>query len=256
MTTVAFVEWPDGLKTEGAEWGNIKQQVKAAKADVLVTNEMPFGSWRPVKKTFNIDEAQTWVDEHDIALENLSKLDVPVIISSRPKIVNGKLVNEAFLLKNGNYQFIHQKHYFPSEDGWHEASWFETDQKGFDLVAIGDLKIGVLLCTELMFTEKARHYGRLGANLIVSPRASGKNTDNWEAACAMASVTSGAYVMSSNRVGKSKESVPEFGGTGIAYAPGGKRIGSTDKINPIKIIDIDIEISRKAQTEYPCYLEY
>ena len=161
-----------------------------------------------------------------------------------------------FLLEGDHYQPMHQKHYFPSEEGWHEASWFETALDGFELTEIADLKVGVLLCTELMFTEKARHYGRLCANLIVSPRASGKNTNNWEAACAMASVTSGAYVLSSNRVGQSKENLPEFGGVGIAYAPGGKRIGNTDKENPIKVIDIDIEASKKAQTEYPCYLKY
>ncbi|MDG1020602.1 MAG: carbon-nitrogen hydrolase family protein [Emcibacteraceae bacterium] len=256
MATVAFVEWPDGLKTEDAEWGNIQQQVKSANPDILVTNEMPFGSWRPVVEKFNLEEAQAWVEEHDIAMGKLSQLDVAAIISSRPKLVNGKLVNEVFLLEGDHYQPMHQKHYFPSEEGWHEASWFETALDGFELTEIADLKVGVLLCTELMFTEKARHYGRLGANLIVSPRASGKNTNNWEAACAMASVTSGAYVLSSNRVGQSKENLPEFGGIGIAYAPAGKRIGSTDKENPIKVIDIDIEASRKAQIEYPCYLKY
>lgn len=256
MTKVAYLEWPDGLKAEGAEWNNIKLQVNAANADILVTNEMPFGSWRPVEKKFNLDVAQTWVDEHDIAMEKLSQLDVAAIISSKPRLVKGKLVNEAFLLKNGDYQFIHQKHFFPAEDGWHEASWFRTDQKGFELIKVGKLKIGVLLCTELMFTEKARYYGRKGAHLIVSPRASGKTTDNWEAACAMASVTSGAYVLSSNRVGQLKDHLPEFGGIGIAYAPGGKRIGNTNKDNPIKVIDIDIEIAKKAQIEYPCYLEY
>lgn len=88
-------------------------------------------------------------------------------------MVEDKLVNEAFLLEGSNYKMMHQKYYFPAEEGWHEASWFKTEIEGFNLVDVGQLKIGVLLCTELMFTEKARHYGRLGSNLIVSPRASG-----------------------------------------------------------------------------------
>lgn len=96
MATVAFVEWPDGLKTEDAEWGNIQQQVKSANPDILVTNEMPFGSWRPVVEKFNLEEAQAWVEEHDIAMGKLSQLDVAAIISSRPKLVNGRLVNEVF----------------------------------------------------------------------------------------------------------------------------------------------------------------
>lgn len=256
MTIVAYLEWPDGLKAEGDVWQKIKSQVSAAKADVLVTNEMPFGSWRLMENEFDKELAEAWDDEHQKAMEKLSQLDVPAIISSRPRLVGERLVNEAFLLQGSDYKVLHQKHYFPAEDGWHEASWFHTDVEGFELTELGELKIGVLLCTELMFTEKARHYGRLGANLIVAPRASGKNTDYWEAACAMASVASGAYVVSSNRVGKSKPNMPEFGGIGIAYAPSGKRIDNTDADHPIKTIQIDAEISKKAQTEYPCYLEY
>lgn len=82
MTIVAYLEWPDGLDVKDDVWHSIKSQVKAAKADVLVTNEMPFGSWRPVRKYFDKEQAQAWVDQHDRALKSLSELDVPAIVSS------------------------------------------------------------------------------------------------------------------------------------------------------------------------------
>ena len=256
MTKVAYVEWQDGLLAKGADWETIAEQVKNTKADILVTNEMPFGSWRPVDHNYDLEKATTWVNENEQSLEALSNLDVNVIISSRPIIYGDKLVNEAFSLENGEYKILHHKHYFPSEPGWHEASWFAADVNGFSVYEVGGLKVGVLLCTELMFNEKARHYGREGANLIVSPRASGTNMQYWEAACAMASVVSGSYVISSNRVGKSEPHIPEFGGIGLAYAPGGIRIGSTGHDNPINIIEVDVEISNKTKSQYPCYLEY
>ena len=113
MTIVAYIEWPDGLDVKNDVWQIIKYQVKAAKADVLVTNEMPFGSWRPVGKDFDKEQAQAWVDEHDNALESLSELNVPAIVTSRPRMVGEKLVNEAFMLEGGNYKTMHQKKHNP-----------------------------------------------------------------------------------------------------------------------------------------------
>lgn len=256
MTKVAYVQWQDGLLAGSAEWETIAEQVEGTKADILVTNEMPFGSWRPVDHEYDLESATEWVDENERSLEALSNLDVKAIISSRPRLYGDRLVNEAFSLENGQYKILHHKHYFPSELGWHEASWFGTDVDGFSVYEVGGLKIGVLLCTELMFNEKARNYGREGANLIVSPRASGTNMHYWEAACAMASVISGSYVISSNRVGKSAPHIPEFGGIGLAYAPGGIRMGNTDPEKPINIIDIEVALSDETKTQYPCYLKY
>lgn len=256
MTKIAFVELPDGLLAEGEAWVTITEQVSSAKADILVTNEMPFGGWRPVGADYNLDEATEWVAEHDRYLDKLRSLDVPAIISSRPLIYEGRLVNEAFALENGEYNTLHHKHYFPSEDGWHEASWFGTDLKGFDVKQVGGINVGVLLCTEAMFTEKARHYGREGADLIVVPRASGVDVTTWHAACSMAAVVSGAYVISSNRVGRSADHIPEFGGHGLAYAPGGELLSNTSSDNPMKVIEMDINISKNAKKDYPCYLRY
>lgn len=41
MTTCAFVEWPEGLEPRGLLWEALRQQVAAARPDILVTNEMP-----------------------------------------------------------------------------------------------------------------------------------------------------------------------------------------------------------------------
>lgn len=256
MTKVAYVEWQDGLLAEGGQWETIIEQVENIKADILITNEMPFGCWRPVDHEYDLKMATEWVAENERALDALSNLNVNSIISSRPIICGDRLVNEAFSMENGNYKILHHKHYFPSEPGWQEASWFATEVDGFSVFEVGGLKVGVLLCTELMFNEKARHYGREGADLIVSPRASGTNIHNWQAACAMASVVSGSYVISSNRVGKSAPHIPEFGGIGLAYAPGGIRLGSTDPENPINIIEIDVNLSNETKKQYPCYLKY
>lgn len=256
MTRISFVEWSDGLLAEGAKWEEIEEHVKNSNTDILITNEMPFGAWRPVGQNFDLVQAQQWAEEHEMYLEALQNLAVNSVISSRPILVGDKLINEAFLLENNQYKVLHHKHYFPAEEGWNEASWFKKELDGFTVEQVGDIKIGVLLCTELMFNEHARDYGRSEVDLIVAPRASGRNVINWEAACSMAAVVSGSYVVSSNRVGNSKPHNPEFGGYGVAYAPGGEKLDSTNTKNPIKVIEVDAAISKEARSQYPCYLRY
>jgi N-carbamoylputrescine amidase len=256
LTKVAYVEWQDGLIPTGSEWEKIAEQVNNSKADILVTNEMPFGAWRPVDAAYDVKDASLWAEEHECNIDALNQLDVPTVISSRPIVIGDRLVNEAFALENNQYQVLHHKHFFPSEDGWHEASWFKKEIGGFSVSQVGNLKVGILLCTELMFTEQARYYGRSDADLIISPRASGCNRVIWRAACAMAAVVSGAYVISSNRVGASMQHIPEFGGYGLAYGPGGEKIDNTTSSETLKTIDVDVELSKRMKSNYPCYLRY
>jgi N-carbamoylputrescine amidase len=85
------------------------------------------------------------------------------------------------------------------------------------------LRIGVLLYTELMFNEWARHYRRQGAHVIVVPRASGAS-GKWDTA-AMAAIVSGCYVLSSNRASQVNDPDSSFGGRGFVYSPTGELFG-------------------------------
>ncbi len=112
--------------------------------------------------------------DHEKGLEGLIDLNLPAIISTRP-VWNGKrLANEAFVLENGAVRPLHRKQYFPNEPGWFESKWYSGDRSGFEVAEILGIKVGVLVCTEAMFNERARAYGRQGASLIVIPRASGR----------------------------------------------------------------------------------
>lgn len=110
-------------------------------------------------------------------------------------------MNEAFSIEGERIKILHRKQFFPNEAGWYEGIWFHSDDSGFVIHEVAGLKIGILLCTELMFNEHARHYGRAGADLIVVPRATRQSQEKWVTAGSMAAIVSGSYVVSSNRVG-------------------------------------------------------
>jgi len=253
MTNCAFVEWPEGLEPAGERWDALRREVDAARADILITNEMPFGAWLASADRFDAAAADRSVALHERGLQALSTLEVGAVISSWPVRLGDKLANEAYALENGTMRPLHRKQLFPQEPGWHEASWFQGDGGGFAVHDVAGVKVGILLCTELMFNEHARRYGRAGAELIAVPRATGQSRDKWVAAGAMAAIVSGSYVVSANRVGHSAGS-PIFGGGGLAFGPDGDLLAGTSAEAPLVVVPLDVERSRRQKSEYPCYV--
>ena len=250
---IAFVEWPEDLSADDRQWIELKDSVTAAHPDILVTNELPFGPWLADSAVFSKDEAQLSIRAHEDGFKSLIDLALPAIISSRP-VWNGKrLANEAFVLENVVARPLHRKQYFPNEPGWFESEWYAGDDSGFRVAEVLGIKVGVLLCTEAMFNERARAYGKQKASLIVIPRASGMNIESWKIAGAMASLVSGAYIVSSNRVGRSRSGT-QFGGGGFAYAPQGRLLEVTSSANPLVVLELDPQMSTLAQGAYPCYV--
>ncbi|HEY7096459.1 MAG TPA: carbon-nitrogen hydrolase family protein [Terriglobales bacterium] len=255
MTTlrIAFVEWPDALSVDHPQWSQLKGSIAAVRPDILITNELPFGPWIAENSLFSENEAHLSIRAHEQGLAGLIDLGLPAIISSRP-VWNGKrLMNEAFVLEQGTGRPLHRKQYFPNEPGWFETQWYAGDRSGFDVEEVLGIKVGVLLCTDAMFNEHARAYGKQKASLIVIPRATGVNIESWKIAGAMASLVAGAYAVSSNRVGKCKGGT-QFGGGGFAYAPHGRLLAMTDSTHPVQVIELDPASAEAAQREYPCYV--
>jgi len=251
---VGFVQWPDGLNPKSDVWFGLVADVARAAPDVLITNEMPFGPWVAASPHFDLKRAQESVQIHEDGLEALRALNVPLVISSQPAIASDRLVNEAFVLERGSIRFLHQKQFFPAEDGWFETDWFTTSRRGFELVEAADLLIGALICTELMFNERARAYGRAGAHLIAVPRATGQSVAEWKTAGAMAAIVSGCYVVSSNRLGSSSGG-PTFGGGGYAFAPDGSLLCDSDDRHSIAIFTLDKQRAVEQKGHYPVYVE-
>ena len=250
---VAFVEWAENLATGSAQWDEVKSSVAAARPDLLVTNELPFGPWLAESDVFSREDAQLSVRAHAQGLQGLIDLNVPAVISSRPVWHGQRLANEAFSLERGVARVLHRKQYFPNERGWYESVWYAGDGSGFTVAEVLEINVGVLLCTDAMFNEHARAYGKQKASLIVIPRATGKGTDSWKVAGAMAALVSGAYVVSSNRIGRAVGGT-QFGGGGFAYAPQGRLLAATAPYCPVQTFELNPEMPASAQRDYPCYV--
>ncbi|PSJ43410.1 carbon-nitrogen hydrolase family protein [Allosphingosinicella deserti] len=251
---VAVVQWEDGLIPVGDEWTAIEDSVRLAGPDILVTNELPFGSWIAAWSWFDQELADRSVADHAAGMAALRALQVPAIVSSRPVMEDERLANEAVLIDPSGVRGFHRKQYYPNEPGWYEANWYGTQARDFSTFAAAGLELGVLLCTEAMFNEHARAYGRAGAHLIAIPRATGSSVEDWHLAGRMAALVSGCYVVSSNRVGSGTHGGPLFGGEGFAYAPDGQLLGITTAESPLFVFELNPAMVRDARKLYPRYV--
>lgn len=252
LLKLSVCQLPDGLSTDHPAWVDLLRRIESDRPDITVLNEMPFGSWIARHDTFDPGLAAASVRDHERAIPDLRGMSMAVI-SSRPVPGLNKLSNEAFLIADGGYQAVHHKHFFPQEPGFFEDTWFAPQRPGFDVVEYSGLRIGVLLCTELMFTEWARQYRRQGAHVIVVPRASGASR-KWDTAAAMAAIVSGCYVLSSNRASQRNDPDSSFTGRGFVYSPAGELLAETSSSTPLVSIDLDLTKVAEAQSGYPCYV--
>jgi N-carbamoylputrescine amidase len=243
---VTVCELPDNRKAFESAWEELVTFVRKQQSDLVLLPELPFSSWFARTPQFDAQVWQRAQQEHDAMMNRLSELSPAIVLGTHLVIEEGRHLNRGFFWTPvGGYKGIHDKYYLPNEEDFYERCWFDRNQRDFTLTHVQDLTLGFLICTEVMFTEWARYYGKQGANLIAVPRAAADH-ERWEVATRMAAIASGAFVISSNRV---DERV--FGGRGLVIGPNGDVRASTSRLAPFVTVHIDLTESAQAKQTYP-----
>ncbi len=253
---VGVCEMTPELAAGSSEWDALRRALDSEKPDLFVLNEMPFGEWVAGAPAFDAEAWKRACDAHQEGVRRLEELGCPVVASSRARELDGRRVNEAFLwTASDGASGVHTKQFLPDEEGYYEARWFEAGERHFRVATAGDARVGFLVCTEVMFNEHARHYGRSGAQVILAPRAVGKGSlPRWLVAMRMAAIVSGCYVLTSNRGGADSNG-QLFGGWGRSSIRKGNGVAQSSQATPFVFHEIDTDFVARAQKEYPCYVK-
>lgn len=247
---VGICEAPSDLSPGSDAWKRLCESVSREAPDFFLLNEMPFGPWIAAGSEFDETRWNESVDAHDRGIDRFHELGAAVVASTRPRRNGSLRTNEAFI----GSEAVHTKQYFPDEEGYYEARWFDAGERHFRVATAGALRCGFQICTELMFNEHARHYGRNGAHAILVPRATGGGSlDRWLVAMRMAAIVSGSYILSSNRSGTDAKG-QTFGGCGWIIDPSGTLVAATSAEQPVVFHELDTEVVANAQRDYPCYV--
>jgi len=255
---VTICEMSDNEDNFIVDWNELNTHLEENKPDLLLLPEMPFGKWIASEREVNSDAKRESAKKHEKWISKLEQLNAGYIIYSRPIIAGDKFFNTAFVYEKGKGHFkIHSKSFFPEENFFWEETWFDHEEvTRFEPLEIAEIKIGVLLCTEMWFTEYARHYGKQGIDILLCPRASGMASVNQWIRCGQTlAIISGAYCLSSNRSGAGDHGF-QWGGSGwIAEPVSGNLHGITTPREKFITMEIDIDKSRNAKKEYPLYVK-
>lgn len=238
------------------DWPSLVAHVRQEGSDLLLLPEMPFAPWLADSRQFQASQWQAAENDHAAWVERLDALGSIWVAGSRPLTRQGRRLNMGFLwaLPQGLCD-VHAKYYLPDEDRFWEASWYGRGPgDDFSVVQAGEARVGFLICTELWFFERARRYGRDGAEVILTPRATERQTvDKWLAGGRALAVSAGAYSLSSNRADKNGSPLG-MGGGGWVIDPDGRVLARTTQDRPFVTVSIDLEYARAAKFSYPRYV--
>lgn len=253
---VGVCELSPEMEPGSPEWRSVAAKVAEAEPDLFLLNEMPFGPWIAAAPAFDPATWERSCRAHEEGIAGLAELGAKVVLGSRARELGGRRVNEAFVwTPEAGPRGAHTKQYFPDEEEYYEARWFDPGERHFQVVEAAPVRVGFLICTEVMFNEHARHYGRSGAQVIAVPRAVGRpSLRRWLVAMRMAAVVSGCYVLSSNRGGVDSRG-QRFGGRGWVIDPIGDLVAQTSSSTPVTFYEIDTRLVEQAQGQYPCYVK-
>ena len=237
--------------TEG--WERLIHDLAQIQPDLLVLNELPFGSWVAARPEYDPDVWHACVRAHEKGLAALHELGVPIVLGSRAVAVDGRRCNQGFIWRQDTgLQSLHTKQHLPRSPGYWETSWTEPGAQRFQIAQVGPLRVGMLICTDIMFNEHARQYGRDGVDLIVVPRAMPPLVSHqFAVALQMTAIVSGCYVASSNRRGTDSAGEP-FEGRGCIINPIGQTVAQTSFFSRVAVHAIDTDFVASQKKRYPC----
>lgn len=244
---VTVCELPDDPDDFAGAWTRLQAHARAESSDLLVLNEAPFDRWFARSDEYHEHTWNEAVENHAGAVGRLD-LDCPVL-STAPVTSGDRRHNQAFSwTPTDGVEPWRRKAYLPDEESVYEATWYHRALDQPDVRRIGGASIGVLICTELWRFEWASQLGQLGAHIIATPRASGSDSlEKWRTGGKAAAICSGAFSVSSNRVGSG------FGGGGWIFSPDGEELASTNAQAPFVTTSIDLLEAEEAKTTYPRY---
>ena len=243
---VTVCELPDDRQVFEPAWQELTASVRKEQSDLVLLPELPFAPWIATTPQFDAQIWQRAEQAHAGMMPRLGELSASVVLGTHPVLEGGLRLNRAFYWTPAEgAQGVHDKYYLPNEAGFYERCWFDRGRREFTLARAQEVALGFLICSELMFPEWAREYGRQGAALIAVPRATGEH-ERWVVAARMAAIVSGAFVLSSNRA---HDHV--FGGRGLVVGPDGDVLASTSRQAPFATVEIDLAESTRARHTYP-----
>lgn len=259
-TTVAvgLVQTPGGEPFEAAQDAAERAVVRAvtAGASIVVLPEFTPRPWFPAERPApkRLSPLPGAVSGWAAALSRRYGCFLHCVDVER--VSGDRWYNTARLCGPGGEVLAHRKRHLPDEPGFRETAWYASSSDSPRLGSAAGARVGALTCSDAMFPDEARALGRLGADLLLVPRATPaepRSMQRWSVMLRADAIVSGAYVVSVNRVGTEGEIA--FAGHSVVIAPDGGVVVELGADPEVRVVELDLGASREAKHSYPVLID-
>jgi len=253
--TIAIITevFPDPMS-----WGllpAILSEAKTLGAELAVLPEIPLNPWSPASKASRDDDAEEVDGPRQAALSAAaSETGVAVLGGAIIRDPDTGVRHNTALLYDGSGSCLsrYKKVHLPAEEGFWETSHYEPGHEPPTVVSGLPLRIGLQVCSDVNRTTGFQLLGAMGAELVLAPRCTPPQTyERWKLVLRANAVTSGCYVISSNRPAPTSDGL--IGGPSIAISPTSEvLLETTDRLS---VVTLSREVVEAARVDYPGYLK-
>jgi N-carbamoylputrescine amidase len=225
-------------------------------ADLAVLPELPLNAWSPATKTPRDSDAEPPGGPRHQALSRAAR-------EAAIAVVGGAIVRDPETSRRHNTGLVfdktghlissYRKLHLPEEEGFWETHHYEPGDELPPVVDSLPLRIALQICSDVNRPEVSHLLGAMGAEAIISPRATEAATfERWRTVFIANALTSGAYVLSVAR--PREEFGVAFGGPSFAVAPTGEVLVETT--DAVALVRLDRAVVQEARRRYPGYLAH
>jgi len=238
---ICAAEFPDELRRYEGAIDSLAEHVSEMRPDLLVLPEMPFTPW-----IFHIDasddkQLSATVENHAKWLDRLADAIPSPIITSCPVRKKDRFLNQAIYLNAERALHpLRAKCYLPNDFPALERVWFDEGDSPLGVFDILEQRVGIQICSEIMYAEIPRLLSEKGVEIIIQARATGDHP-RWRAASILAASTAGAFVVGANRRSVERD---WFAGGSWIYSPAGELLGESSLGQRFVTVEIDTSNTR------------
>jgi predicted amidohydrolase len=226
-----------------------------AGAELVVLPEIPLNPWSPATTLPQDEDAEEVDGPRQQALSAAaSATGVAVLGGAIIRDPDTGARHNTALLYDGKGSCLarYRKIHLPEEEGYWETSHYEPGREPPEVADGLPLKVGLQICSDVNRTTGFQLLGAMGAEVVLAPRCTPPQSyDRWRLVLRADAVTSGAYVISTNRPAPTPDGL--IGGPSMAIDPFGEVLVETT--DPMALVTLRRTVVEEARREYPGYLK-
>ena len=234
--------------------GSRLAEAAARGAALALLPELPLDPWVPAHRDARDEDAEPpGGPRHRLLARAAERAGVGVVGGAIVRDAETGARNSIAVVFDGRGELRarYRKIHLPQEEGFWEASHYGPGTEPPHVVDAFGLRIGLQICSDVNRPELSHVLGAMGAEAILAPRATpAASYERWKLVLRANAVTSGAYVVSTNRT---PEPGVDVGGPSVVIAPDGEVLLETE--DPLAVVTLEREAVRRARDDYPGYLD-